>query len=128
LARANNQDHAGSTCSVSAQAQIESQDSGNSLSHMQAGDASCMPWLDLSEPDWRWPKSHACMVLAAAVLGVVHKEAQACILSVVPSGAGQNIAFIYLKICLALSKILTKLERFSYAMHHAAEDFDVSAR
>jgi hypothetical protein len=84
LARANNQDHAVSTCSVSAQAQIESQDSGSSLSHMQAGHASCMPRLSLSEPDWRWPQSHASLVLAAAVLGTVHKEAQACMSSCSP--------------------------------------------
>jgi uncharacterized protein YmfQ (DUF2313 family) len=61
---------------------------------MQAGDASCTPRLYLSETHWRWPKSHASLVLAAAVLGMVHKEAQACISSVFPSGAGQNIAFI----------------------------------
>jgi hypothetical protein len=61
---------------------------------MQTFDASSMPRLDLAAPDWHLPESHASLALVAAVLGIVHKEAQACISSMVPFGAGQNIAFI----------------------------------
>ena len=65
---------------------------------------------NLPESDWRWPKSHASLVLVAAVLSIRHKAAQTCIPPVL-FGAGQNIAFISMRFCLALSKISTKLER-----------------
>ena len=46
--------------SLSAQAQVVFRDSGNSLSHVQTCDTSCMPGLNLTKSDWRWPRSHSC--------------------------------------------------------------------
>lgn len=59
LATTNNHNHATPTCSVSAQVQVVSRDSGNSLSNMQTCDASSMPRRDLPDPEWSRPKSHA---------------------------------------------------------------------
>jgi hypothetical protein len=107
MARANGEGHAAPSPIMSAQAQglsacLEILATAYRL-HQRVTRAE-YPGLNSAAPDWRWPKSHASLILAAAVRCIVHKLAQTCRLCD-PLGAGQNLAYIHLMICLVPSRI-----------------------
>ena len=89
--------------------------------------AACLG-LSLARPDWRWPKSHASLVLVAAVHGIVHKVAQTCT-SCNSFRAGQNLASYARRSVWPCPKSRPDLTIASHMhmMHDVAEGFDVNS-